>query len=281
MKRGAFYAGLIGLEMLLSLGGFAFSQKLIIESQWAASSIKVDGRDEEWRSDKLYAEKKPSLEYAFRNDCRNLYVLFVFKNPKSLSSIAATGMTIYCLPEGIKQKKYGVRFIQKIATADEFVAVLENQGRLLTEEDKSLIRTRSLYPIPEAYAVDNKGEIIMPAGSQPDVEPPTFRAAKQEKIVTYEFRIPLVSREPYPAGIDSEPGKTIEILFEWGGSTKETLRAKGSWQSPESLKSKDVNTGAGETRAQEFLSDFDAMSSPTLNIKKHSFRVDVKLALRQ
>jgi len=43
----------------------------------------------------------------------------------------------------------------------------------------------------------------------------------------------------------------------------------------------DVFTGTDETRAQDFLSAFDAMSSPSIETKKYSFWVDVILAQNQ
>jgi hypothetical protein len=184
------------------------------ESRWTASPLKVDGLNNEWQSDNLYSKKKPDVNYAFKNDGRNLYILFVFKNSKSLNSTEATGMAIYCSPERTKQKNKGIRFIK-------------------------------------------------------------------ENIVTYEFKIPLASHALYPAGIGAGPGKTIKVYFEWGGSAKKVLKAKASWPTPKSLVSGDVYTGAGETRAQEFLSSFDAMSRPTLETKQYSFWVDVKLAPNQ
>jgi len=227
MREDGLFIGLIGIGLLLFLIGFAFSDDMMAQSQWTASPLKVDGLDEEWLSDNLYFEKKANVNFAFRNDGRNLYILFVFRNPKSLSTIDATGMTIYCSPEGIKQKNNGIIFIKKNIPADQFITLLENQGTLLTEEEKGLFRFRSQYPIFEAYAIDNTEKILMPAGPQPDVEPPAFRAAKKENIVTYEFRIPLASRERHPAGIGAEPGKTIKVFFEWGGSAKKNTKSQG------------------------------------------------------
>ena len=54
--------------------------------------------------------------------------------------------------------------------------------------------------------------------------------------------------------------------------------AKGTWQSPQSIASDSLYSGAGETPAQEFLSNFDRLSRPSLKTKEFSFWVDVKLA---
>jgi hypothetical protein len=68
------------------------------------------------------------------------------------------------------------------------------------------------------------------------------------------------------------------VSFAWGGSAKKILTAKASWHTPKSIVSGNVVTGAGETRAQEFLSQFDAMSRQSSETKKYSFTVAVKLA---
>jgi hypothetical protein len=282
MKKSKLFAGLIRISLVFFISGFSFSNDRKAESRWTGSPLKVDGRNDEWRSDNLYSEKKPDVSYAFKNDGRSLYILFVFRNLKSLNSIEATGMTIYCNPEGINKKNNGIRFIKESIPVNQFITLLEHQGKVLTEEDKGFLRTRSQYPVFEAYEIDNERKVITPAGPRrPDVEPPAFCAAKKENIVTYEFRIPLAFGAPHPAGIGAEPGKPIKVCFEWGGSAKKILKAKASWPTPASLVSSDVLTGTGETRAQEFLSSFDAMSRPTLETKQYSFWVDVKLAANQ
>jgi hypothetical protein len=282
MRKGGLLASLVGIGLSLLCAGFAFSDEQIAKSKWAASFLKVDGLDEEWRADHLNLGEKVNVAYAFRNDAQDLYILFVFKNLKYLSSIDATGIAIYLGPEGTKRKDSGVRFIKKIVSADRFIAMLENQGTPLTEQEKAELRTRPQHPIFEAYSVDKNGKIIQqPAGPKTDAEPPAFSATKQGNIVTYEFRIPLASRELSPAGISADPGKTIRVFFEWGGSAKKVLKAKASWPTPESIVSGSVTTGADETRAQEFLSSFDSMSSPSIESKKYSFWVDVELARKQ
>ena len=282
MRKGGLLASLVGIGVFLFCSGFAFSDDTMAKSKWTASSLKVDGLDEEWSADHLYLGEKVNIGCAFRNDARNLYILFVFKNLKYLSSIDATGIAIYLGPEGMKRKNSGVRFIKKIVPADQFIAMSENQGTPLTEEEKAELRKRPQHPIFEAYLVDKKGKIIkQPAGPKTDVEPPGFSATKQGNIVTYEFRIPLESRELSPAGISADPGKTLRVFFGWGGSAKKVLKAKASWPTPESLVSGSVTTGADETRAQEFLSSFDSMSSPSIETKKYSFWVDVELARKQ
>jgi hypothetical protein len=272
------FARLSGISLTLFLAGAAFPVDRTAESRWTPSPIKVDGQADEWQAASLYSENRPAVSYAFKNDGRSLYILMVFRNAKSLDAIEATGIAIYCSPEGTNEKINGTRFIKEAIPVDRFISLLENQGKVLTEEDKGFLRTRFQYPVFEAYAIDREGKYVPAAGPPPGVEPPVFSAAKKENIVTYEFRIPLGPRAPQPAGLSSQPGKTIKVGFAWGGSAMKVLSTKTSWQSPQSIVSGDVFTGSGETRAQEFLSSFDGLSRPSLKTKEYSFWVDVKLA---
>jgi len=246
-------------------------------SRWAASPAKIDGLPDEWREDAVSLEKSVGVEYAFRNDGRNLYILFIFKDPKSLSSIEATGMTLFFSGEGKKQRDFGVRFRRRPVSAEELIATMEKQGAPLTPEKKQEMRAAKMYNLYAAEAVDKKGEVV-PASPSAAADAPAFHAAKQETNIIYEFRVPLVPWDIHPAGVGSGPGGDVKVGFEWGGSAMKVLSTKTSWHSPQSIVSGDVFTGSGETRAQEFLSSFDGMSRPALKTKTYSFWVDVKLA---
>jgi hypothetical protein len=272
------WARLISVGLALFVSGLALARDRQAESRWTASPLKVDGLNDEWLKDSLYTEKRLGVGYAFKNDARDLYILFVFENPRSIDAVEATGMAVYFRSGGDEKKGGGFRFVQEFIPVDQFIALLENQGRSLTDEDKGFLRTRYQYPVFEAYAIDGKGRPAPRSGQVAEGEQPAFSAAKTEKGMIYEFRIPLASCSPRPGGPGATHGQSIRIGFEWGGSSRKVLKAKASWQSPESLVSGDVNTGWGETRAQEFLSSFDGMSRPSLETKAYSFWADVSVA---
>ncbi len=266
----------IGLALFLA--GAALPADRTAESRWTPSPIKVDGQADEWPADSLRFERKPDVGYAFENDGRSLFILVVLKNPGSFTAVEATGMAIYYSPDGAKERANGTRFIKEDIPVERFISLLENQGKILTEEDKGFLRTRFQYPVFEAYAIDRDGKYVPASGPPPGGVPPAFSAMKEENVVTYEFRIPLEPRGREPAGPGWNPGKIVKIGFEWGGSAMKVLSTKTSWHSPQSIVSGDVFTGSGETRAQEFLSSFDGMSRPSLKTKTYSFWVDVKIA---
>jgi len=76
-----------------------------VESIWAATPVEIDGLNDEWEGDTLTFEKNVKVDYGFRNDSENLYVLFIFKEPRRfMSTINKTGMTLWLNAEGKKKK---------------------------------------------------------------------------------------------------------------------------------------------------------------------------------
>jgi hypothetical protein len=279
---------LIGASFLFSSLVSAADNSVV--SKWTGP-IRVDGSDLEWASDPINSEKSVDVNYAFRNDDRNLYVLFIFKDPKFLSSIELTGITLYLGPEGKKQKDYGVRFLKKTVNADEIIAIMEKQGPPLTEERKTEIKAKPMYIAFEAAAVNKKGEVIPPSAKTADSDNPAFRVVRQESQMVYEFRVPLASREVHPAGIGSGPGKAIKVGFEWGGLTKEmkdaimsqlgSEGARASNREAPGMSSEDVGGERSEADYEGSSPSLTAMRNQAKRFPKLSFWVDVKLAQAQ
>lgn len=257
----------------------AWTADTVVESRWAAEPLRVDGVILEWIQTVMSQQKNLSIEYAFENDARNFFGVLVFKDPRYLSSIEMTGITLYFGPAGGKQKDFGVRFRQKNATADELIEMLEKQGQALTEEKRAEIKTKPLYFLFEADAVNKKGDIIPLPETQGNVDPPVFRISRgQDGSMVYEFRVPLASRDVHPAGVGSGPGELIKLGFEWGGMTKEmraAMRGRGDMPDQSRVSDEDARGERGQ--------DESAGSSPSLarsaqGPKQYSFWVDLKLA---
>lgn len=278
MGKFRFSAAWAGLLLALLFPAGAVSQGTTPGSQWAASPPSVDGLDADWLPGNMFTEKKLRIDYAFMNDGRNLYILMVFKDPKFLSSIDATGITIFYGRDRPAGRERGVLFISKTLTSDEFIILLESQGTPLTEKEKEVLRINPRHPLFESYAVDRQGKTIPPPADRSSVDPPVFKAGKRENLVIYEFRVPLDTAESPPAGIGARPGETIRVSFEWGGTSKNVLSARTSWSTPAGMVSGGLYDENGETRAQQFLNAFDRMSSSSMGAKKYSFGAVVKLA---
>jgi hypothetical protein len=265
---------IIGVFAVFLLSSVVLCAGDIVESKWTASPPIIDGTNEEWLEGALTTEKDVDVDYAFRNDGRNLYVLFIFKNPKFLSSVNITGITLYTSTSGKKDKDWGVKFTKKTVNGEQLIAHLEKQGQTLTEENKKEILAKPRYIIYAATAINKKGEEVFPSSASPDVDLPGFKIGNQQNLMVYEFRIPLCSRELHPAGIGTEPGKDIKVGFEWGGMTKEmkeAMRGRGGA----------VTTGADMTTETTGSRGNEGPAPGSSGPKKYSFWADVKLAPAQ
>jgi len=267
---------------LLSLAGPGWAKDKAVQSAWAAEAVKVDGLDLDWSTSVLTPEEDMQVSYGFLNDGQDLYLVFLFNDQKYLSSIDATGMTVYFNAEGKKKKDNGVVFKAKRVTAQELIASWEKEGQVVSEERKREIGTRPFYIRYECEAINKKQaetEAVAPgtaAGS-----PPVFRNALKGKVAVYEFRIPL-SRTGQPGGIGTVPGAAIKLGFEWGGMTEEMRKAMMARRAAmgsqavsmdtsmdaESLGDGDERVDAGRDGSAPF------MRGP----KKYSFWIDLKLA---
>jgi len=273
----------LGLSLLSLVMGSAQAKETQATSRWAMFPPKLDGLNDDWQGETTNFEKSVSVEYAFRNDDRNLYILFMFKELKFLSSIDATGITIYTSTSGKKNKDLGVRFLKKVVTADELIARMESRGTTLPEEKKQEIDKDRKYTLFEADVINKKGEIVSVADASPEVERPAFRLMRQGRLVIYEFRVPLAARTLHLGGIGATPGQVVKVGFEWGGMTREMREAMAAQLGAEGARARAMDSGWGETGIREGESEGMGGSSPSLTRmrggpKKYSFWVDVKLA---
>jgi hypothetical protein len=278
MKRILFLLASAGLVLAALAPAFSTPEKTPAASQWASPAPVLDGRDEDWQPGGFSSERSVRVDYAFKNDGRNLYILLVFKDPKFLSSIDATGIRIFWGRDVSAGNAAGVLFVRKTVTAEEFISILESRASPLSEKEKEVLRINPRHSIFDAYAVDSRGKTIPPPDSRSDLDPPEFRAGKRNKATIYEFRVPLPRAGAQQAGTGAGPGETVRVSFEWGGASKDLLNAKTSWATPATISSGGLHDENGETPAQQFLNSFDRMSGPSSSVKKYSFQAVVRLA---
>jgi len=274
---------ILALTAAAVLAAPGFAKDPVVESAWAATPIRVDGAGQDWQNADLLTDKGSKVEFAVRNDGSHLYILFLFKDQASASTIDQTGMKIFYNPVDKKSKDLGVLFTRQSVTADELIAILEKRGETFTEERKAEIRKNKGYIHFNDQVINDKDQ---PAPSDPAVktDPPAFRTGMQNepKALLYEFRIPL-SRVNQPGGIGAEPGQTIKVGFEWGGMTQEIMknimaaRAQGGSVARESAGSSSSGFSDDGSREGGGGGDFRAFTRDP-RYKKHSFWIDVKLA---
>lgn len=258
-----------------------FSKEKLVQSTWTSLPAAIDASGEEWSGDVLASEESAAVDFAFRNDAGNLYLLFIIKDRNFLSTVEATGITIYYNAEGKKKKDRGIRFFKRKATPDELILALERQGQILSEEQKEEIKSKSSYLLYDCELIEKKKVSPIEILPGTESEPPTFKHAKKGEMSVFEFRIPL-SQENQPAGIGVGPGGTFKIGFEWGGLTKEMQAARLARTTAASERGVERDT-ASEDHARGSETGGFATSGPSSGLsrtspKKYSFWLDVKLA---
>ncbi len=273
-------------QILIVLGIFVLFQPVLakeklVQSTWSAQPAKIDALEEEWSGVAMTSEESAGTDLAFRNDADNLYILFIIKNKDFLSTLEATGMTIYHDNLGKKKKDYGLRFFRRQITPDEFIQILERGGQALSEEQREEIRSKPSYILYDGELIEKKKTSPLDTPLAPGLKPPTFRYTKKEEATVFEFRIPL-SRENQPGGIGVAAGGTFKIGFEWGGLTKEMQEARLARVASASERGVERDT-ASEDHARGGETGGFAAGGPSSGLsrkgpQKYSFWLDVKLA---
>jgi hypothetical protein len=275
---------------ILSFCIAGFSEDKVVPSQWAAAPVKIDGQNADWDSQALNVENKFGTDYAFRNDAENLYVLFIFKDPRYLTSISVTGMTIWFNPEKQKKKDFGIRFMSRPISADQYIAMLEEKAGPISDAQKAQIRTNERYMHYDHELINKKSkEAPAKFKEKQDFQVPVYRNSVQEKTVIYEFSIPLQRLAELAAEIGADPGKTIQVCFEWGGATQRMKEAAAAQIGSESTRAGGEGaTGSltAERGSRENLGDVEYETEDLASMrrkipKQYSFWAAVNLAQNQ
>jgi len=270
LKKTAFL--IIVMMILFQMG---YSKEKTVRCEWTLTPLNIDGSSQDWKAEELIFEKKLQAEYAFKNDGENLFALFIFKDPKYLSSIDATGMTVWFNLEEKKKKTYGINFSKKKVKTEQFIALMEQRQGPLSAQEKSNIRQNPHYFLHHARVITKKkSDTETSPGEQ--MKPAIFRSVQQENGIVYEFSIPLERKMDTAPGVGVEPGKLIKVCFEWGGLTDQMKAARaargqsssGSPMSPAVRPTEAIDRGTGS----------GGMPKVRGTPKKYSFWVNVQLA---
>lgn len=279
--RIAFLAFLIAT---LCLNGLTKEKDPAINSIWSATPVHIDGLNKEWNNDSLGYWKRADISFGFANDANDLYIIFIFKNPRFLSSIRHTGFTVWFNVQGKEAKAYGVNFREKQVTADQLIARMEKEQGPLQEAQKQKIKQQSpSYFIYTGDLVDKKGEIVVKASLDETKELPAFRSMPVKGVgIIHEFKIPLATLEEVSADYALEPGQSLKIGFEWGGFTKEVQDALAKEQADRNVAARERAAGAdsvGQERRDGSEHDrFSTMAQLRNRARKYEFWTAVKLA---
>ena len=279
VRKTTFVKEILLLILVLTISFLGFSKEKELKSHWVSSPVRIDGSTNDWTENDLAGWKKGKVDYAFKNDAENLYVLFMFRDPKYLSSISATGLTFWFNSEGKKKKYYGIKFMQKRISADALISRLEKEKGEVPEEEKTKIRKNPSYLINDTESINKKSKSRYQSSESSEIKPAVFRVMKQQKSLVFEFAFNLKRMMEQVPGSGIEPGKKVKVGFEWGGMTKEmeteVKRRSAALERTRSSGGDEVDNrasaGAGSSVPMGLL------SGP----KKYSFWVDVQLAQKK
>lgn len=238
------FIAVLAAAAVLATAGPARAQA--IESLWQSGPMTIDGVAQEWETSEPVFDDGSRVQYALRNDGRNLYIIMVFRPregegrsaiyPKS--TLDYTGMKIFFTTGAKKSKDYGILFQKKEYTADALIASMEKRGQAVSEAQKAEIRKKDKHIVFTEEVIKPKKAAI-PSGGAEGSDAPMFRAVDSKGgLAVHEFRIPL-NRIPELGGINAQPGQEILIGFEWGGMTQQILRDMMAGRSDQSVSASD------------------------------------------
>lgn len=238
-----------------------------VPSGQAPPVIKIDGNGDDWPPAKRVLDAKSGAEVAFRNDARNLYVLFAVKSPKAIESVESTGLTVMA-------GNRGVLFLRRAVATEAYIRWRESQGEIMTDAEKANLGRSAKHDLCLTFAVGAKGSVSGPLRRLSESEPPEFGVSEGAGGTVYELKIPLAPPETVPGGLGVLPGTAFRISFEWGGTARKILSTPASRQTPPAEAGGLYGVA---TPAQQFLNMFDSMSRPTTGTKRYSFAFDLTL----
>ncbi len=193
-----------------------------VSSTWVEKGVKIDGLDQEWAGAKFYTYKDCKIDHAFLSDANNLYILFIFKDAKFMSTVFQKGLTVWVNNQGKKKKNFGINFLRRMITPETFITLIEKQyKRKLTEKNKADIKKKKYYTINQSVIVKEGGEGFVSAGIKGKYRP-AFKVGKRDKFSLFEIKIPI--KDMQGTGFDASPGDKIALAFSWGGMTKAMVK---------------------------------------------------------
>jgi hypothetical protein len=294
MKRTLFAIMVVAVAGALAAGSAAPADEKI-QSTWQSAPLTVDGVAQEWDSSEPIIDEGSNVQYALRNDGRNLYIIMVFRSPERgartrifpKSTLDYTGMKIYFTAGTKKSKDYGILFQKKEYTAEALIANREKRGQALSEAEKAEIRKKPTHIVYTEEVIKPKKDAAAGSGAV-ESDQPMYRQIDKGPLTVCEFRIPL-NRVNALGGIDAKPGQEIMLGFEWGGMTQQILRDMMAGRSDSSVSARDSGSAmqagladsmAGGDAGGEIRGMGGGVGEMGRNprYQKHAFWISAKLA---
>ena len=156
MRRTSLRCFAASAALILGSALAAGAGQAAVESAWTDQPVSVDGLRNDWQGTPLADWKKDAVSFAFRNDGETLYVLLVIQDPKFRSSIEGSGVALYFDARGKKAKDYGILFKKIRLGPAEYIAHLEKQGPV-SSDDRAKIQQKAGFYLFHHQVLDRKG----------------------------------------------------------------------------------------------------------------------------
>ncbi|HSA94588.1 MAG TPA: hypothetical protein VLJ16_00960, partial [Acidobacteriota bacterium] len=192
----------------------------------AAPAPTIDGRADDWPASTFGRDARSGAECSFRNDGRDLYVLFIVRDPKARESLASTGLAVLAGKAGSKKSDRGILCLERAVPAETYILWREGQGELLGDAEKARIRETPSRDLRLTFAIGSGGSVQGPLRRLQASEPPEFAIGEEPDATTFEIKVPLASPKIVPGGLGIAPGQAVRITFEWGGASRKVLSAR-------------------------------------------------------
>lgn len=200
-----------------------------LTSFWTPEPIIVDGEVTDWDSIPTVYLEDEGVAVGICNDSTNVYIMYRFRDAKSLRAIRMTGLKIWLDAKGKKKKDFGIRYnggptfseILELTGADEE----DSFGNMSQERRERMMQRMSGEEVrfTVIYRGKEQREAIPTDGSMG----PAVSFASSDGFVAYEFSIPLQTSDYGTFGIGAQPDKKIGIGSEWGGRREREGRDDG------------------------------------------------------
>ena len=190
-----------------------------LTSFWTHEPITVDGEVTDWDSIPTVYLDDEGVVVGICNDSINVYIMYRFRDAKSLRAIRMTGLKVWLDAKGKKKKDFGIRYnggptfseIHELTGTDE-----EDFFSNMSPERRERMMQR-MSGDREQFTVIYRGkeqrETIPTNGSRG----PAVSFASSDGFIAYEFSIPLQTSDYGTFGIGAQPDEKIGIGSEWGG----------------------------------------------------------------
>jgi hypothetical protein len=194
---------------------------LEMQSNWTPELIEIDGYLYDWTDKPMTYFKDEEVSLGILNDNENLYVLFCFRNDQWAQLIRMGGVTLWFDNKGEKNKDFGIRYKGGPPPAeihgDRRVQIENLPGEQRERFKESQGQESQLIIIDKG-----KHTITIPGGSHGV----SVNSSISQGLYIYEFRVPIKDKEKEYHSINTQPGQTIDVGFEWGLSEDEIMNMR-------------------------------------------------------